>query len=273
MAGTLYIVATPIGNLSDMTYRAVQVLGAVGVVACEDTRETHKLLSHFGITTRTVSYHEHNEAARAAELLDQIEGGLDVAVVSDAGTPLVSDPGFRLVRGAAERGIRVVPVPGASAAVTALAASGLPSDEFRFCGFFPRKTGERQRKLESLAGDSATLIFYEAPHRIVETLNDVEAVLGDPPVVVARELTKIHEELLRGAASEVRRQLEARDSVRGEMTVLIGKSERRPETGEPLADAVARLEATGLSRMDAIKAVARERGLPKREVYKTLEGQ
>jgi 16S rRNA (cytidine1402-2'-O)-methyltransferase len=266
--GTLYIVATPIGNLADMTYRAVQTLGEVDRIACEDTRETHKLLSHYGIATRPVSYHEHNEAARAAELLDELEGGLNIAVVSDAGTPLISDPGYRLVRGAVERGIRVVPIPGVSAAVTALSAAGLASDEFRFCGFFPRKSGERKRALEALRGEQATLIFYEAPHRIVETLADVESELADPPVVVARELTKLHEEFLRGSASEVRQRLVARDSIRGEMTVLIGKQEKRVVPDEPVADSVRRLEGAGMARMDAIKQVARERGLPKREVYK-----
>jgi 16S rRNA (cytidine1402-2'-O)-methyltransferase len=267
----LYIVATPIGNLGDMTYRGVETLRSVGRVACEDTRQTRKLLDHFGIETPMVSYHEHNEAARSAELLEMLERGESVGLVSDAGTPLISDPGYRLVRSAVERGIRVVPIPGASAVVTALSAAGLPSDAFRFCGFFPRKQGERQRLLEGLAGESATLGFYEAPHRIVETLRDVENALGDPPVVVARELTKLHEEFLRGRASEVRAALVGRESVRGEITVLIGKSEKPAASMEKVEEAVLRLEAEGMMRMEAIKAVARERGLPKREVYKLFE--
>lgn len=254
-----------------MTYRAVETLRTAARVACEDTRQTRKLLDHFGISTPMVSYHEHNEAERSADLLDRIEGGESVALVSDAGTPLISDPGYRLVRGAVQRGISVVPIPGVSAVVAALSASGLPSDAFRFCGFFPRKQGERRQLLQSLAKEEATLGFYEAPHRIVETLRDVEETLGDPPVVVARELTKLHEEFLRGLASEVRAEFEKRDSVRGEMTVLVGRSERKAVSTETVEEMVARLEKAGLSRMDAIKAAAKERGLPKREVYKLFE--
>lgn len=271
VAGTLYVVATPIGNLGDMTYRAVETLRAVARIACEDTRQTRKLLDHFGIATPMLSYHEHNEAERSAELLDRLESGESLALVSDAGTPLISDPGYRLVRGAVERGIPVVPVPGVSAVVAALSASGLPSDAFRFCGFFPRKQGERRRLLESLAREEATLGFYEAPHRILETLQDLEETLGDPPVVLARELTKLHEEFLRGRASEVRAALERRDAIRGEMTVLVGRNDRKAESAETIEEMVARLVGQGLSRMDAIKAAARERGLPKREVYKLFE--
>ncbi len=271
MAGTLYIVATPIGNLGDMTFRAVEVLKSVSRIACEDTRQTRKLLDHFGIGTPMVSYHEHNEAERAAELIGILEDGADLALVTDAGTPLVSDPGFRLVRAAVGQGIRVVPVPGVSAVITALSAAGLPSDAFRFCGFFPRKQGERRRLLEALAGDESTLAFYEAPHRIVESLRDIEETMGDPPVVLARELTKLHEEFLRGRASEVRAALESRDAIRGEMTVLIGKRDRVTNPVETIEQHVLRLEGSGLTRMDAIKAAAKERGLPKREVYKLFE--
>lgn len=271
MIGVLYIVATPIGNLSDMTYRAVETLKAVDHIACEDTRQTRKLLDHFGIAAHPLSYHEHNEAARTADLLQRLEAGASIALVSDAGTPLISDPGYRVVNAAVERGIRVVPIPGVSAVITALSASGLPTDAFRFCGFFPRKSGERRRLLESLRGEESTLAFYEAPHRILESLRDVEEVLGDPPVVAARELTKLHEEFLRGTASAVRKTLETRDSVKGEFTLLVGKSEKKPQTDESVEDAVQRLESAGLSRMDAIKAVARERGLGKRDVYRILE--
>jgi 16S rRNA (cytidine1402-2'-O)-methyltransferase len=269
--GVLYIVATPIGNLSDITYRAVETLRSAGLIACEDTRQTRKLLDHYGVKVRVTSYHEHNEAARTGDILQALEQGLDVALVSDAGTPLISDPGFRVVQAAAQAGIQVVPIPGPSAALAALSASGLPTDSFRFCGFMPRKSGERRRLLESLRGAEETIVLYEAPHRIVETLRDVEEVLGDPPVVVARELTKIHEEMLRAPASKARAALEKRDTVKGEITLLIGKSAHAPASDEPLEDAVRRQEEAGLTRMEAIKAAARERGLPKREVYKLLE--
>lgn len=271
MPGVLYIVATPIGNLGDMTFRAVETLRSVGRIACEDTRQTRKLLDHFEISTPLVSLHEHNEATRADQVAQWIQAGLDIALVSDAGTPLISDPGYRIVRELVSRGIRVIPIPGVSAAVAALSAAGLPTDEFRFCGFFPRKSGERRRLLQALAREECTLIFYEAPHRIKETLGDVAEVLGDPPVVVARELTKVHEEFLRGSAAEVLKTLEKRDVVRGEITVLIGKPAQRPASEETVEAMVARLEQAGMSRMEAIKAAARERGLPKRDVYKLFE--
>jgi len=272
MPGTLYVVATPIGNLSDMTFRAVDTLRAVAAIACEDTRQTRKLLDHFALSTPLLSYHEHNEDARASELVARLLAGDDLALVSDAGTPLVSDPGFRLVRAAVDAGLRVVPIPGPCAAVSALSASALPTDAFLFSGFLPRKSSERRRLLEDLRHHTATLAFYEAPHRILEALADVEELLLDPPVVIARELTKIHEELLRGPASEVRRALAARDLIRGEITLLIGKSDRKSAEPEiPVEEAVRRLEAAGIPRMDAIKTVARERNLPKREVYKLLQ--
>ncbi len=274
MAGTLYIVATPIGNLADMSPRAVQTLREAAWIACEDTRQTRKLLEHFGIPARTVSYHEHNEAERSEELLRRLEDGDSVALVSDAGTPLISDPGYRLVKKAAGRGIAVVPVPGPTAAMAALSASGLETDRFYFGGFLPRKSGERRRTLEALKGLDATLVFYEAPHRLLESLRDVEAVMGSRPVVVAREVTKVHEEFLRGTAAQVCTELERRGAVRGEVTLLIGR------TGEPaeasftegeLRSEVERLEREGLARMDAIKQVARRRRLAKRDVYRAVE--
>lgn len=271
MSGTLYVVSTPIGNLADMTYRAVQTLRDVNIIACEDTRQTRKLLDHYSIQASLISFHEHNEAARSDELVGRLLGGESVALVSDAGTPLISDPGFRLVRAAVAAGVPVVPVPGASACLAALSASGLPTDEYRFCGFLPRKQGERQRRLQSLTGESATLVFYEAPHRILESLEDVAAVLADPPVVLARELTKLHEELLRGRASEVLTDLRRRDSVKGEITLVIGKSDAPVTDTTPVPEAVRALELQGMSRMDAIKAVARDRGLPKRDVYRAVE--
>jgi len=269
MPGILYLVATPIGNLEDITLRAVRVLREADLIACEDTRQTGKLLAHFGIGKPTVSYHEHNEAARTRELIEKLEGGSNIALVSDAGTPLISDPGYRLVTAAIATGIPVVPIPGASAALGALAAAGLPTDAFRFCGFLPAKKGQRKTFLEALRGEDCTLIFYEGPHRILDTLADVAAVFGDRPVVVARELTKIHEEFLRGTAGEIRTQLASRPSVKGEMTLLIGKGAAAVAT-TPVEDAVRELEQKGVPRMDAIKQVARERGLSKREVYKQI---
>ena len=271
LSGTLYLVATPIGNLEDITFRAVRLLKEADLIACEDTRQTRKLLDHYGIAKPTVSYHEHNEAERAPELTAKLLDGTTVALVSDAGMPLISDPGYRLVRAAIDNGIRVEAVPGASAVSTALAASGLATDSFYFGGFLPAKSGQRLRTLEALKDETATLIFYEAPHRIVETLAAIEQALGNRPVVVARELTKLHEEFLRGTASEVRAALDTRETVKGEITLLIGKRTGVTEDDTPLADAVDACVAQGMSRMEAIKTVAHRRGLPKRAVYGDLE--
>jgi len=270
MPGLLYLVATPIGNLEDITYRAVRVLKEVDLIACEDTRQTRKLLEHYGIQKPTVSYHEHNEAERSRELAERLRGGAVVALVSDAGMPLVSDPGYRLVQASIACGVAVQPVPGPSAALAALAASGLPADAFRFGGFLPHKPGQRTKALEALAGERATLVFYEAPHRILESLEAVEQVLGPRPVVVARELTKIHEEFLRGTAAEVRAQLLARASIKGEITLLIGRASEPAPDDSPVDEAVEALVRGGTPRMDAIKQVARRRGLPKRAVYDQL---
>ncbi len=216
LSGTLYLVGTPIGNLEDITFRAVRILKEADLIACEDTRQTRRLLEHYGIGKPTVSYHEHNEAERSKELVAKLLSGTTVALVSDAGMPLISDPGYRLVRAAIDSGVRVEAVPGASALLTALAASGLATDSFHFGGFLPAKSGQRLRALEALKNETATLIFYEAPHRIVEALAAVEETLRDRPVIVARELTKIHEEFLRGTAAEVRAALAKRESVKGE---------------------------------------------------------
>jgi len=272
VTGTLYIVATPIGNLEDITLRALRVLREVDWIACEDTRQTRKLLEHFGIAQPMMSYYEHNEAARAAELVERMMTGVSVALVTDAGTPLVSDPGYRLVQAAIAASIRVVPVPGPSAAVGALSAAGLPTDAFRFCGFLPPKSSQRRKTLEQLKPETGTLIFYETPHRILEALEDVSAVMGSRPVVVARELTKLHEEFLRGTAAEVRAELATRPSVKGEITLLIGKSEALEVDDTPLEEAVRAAEKEGLPRMEAIKHVARQRGLSKREVYRLIAG-
>ncbi len=275
MPGTLYVVATPIGNLEDLSPRAVRILTEVSVIACEDTRHTRKLLEHFGIKTHLVSYHDHNERDRSDELAARLTSGESLALVSDAGTPLISDPGYRLVDAALSAGAAVVPIPGANAAIAALSAAGLPTDAFYFGGFLAPKEGQRRRQLEQAAPLPATLIFYEAPHRIVETLAEIEAICPHRPVVLARELTKLHEEFLRGNAAEVRATLAARPAIKGEFTILLGKAvePETPPDSRPIPEAVADLEKQGLSRMDAIKRVARERGLPKRDVYNQVEGR
>ena len=273
MSGTLYIVATPIGNLEDITTRAIRILGEVDLIACEDTRQTRKLLDRYSIAKPLVSYHEHNEQARSADLLRELEAGKNIALVSDAGTPLIADPGYRLVEQARNRGIAVCPIPGPSALVTALSASGLPTDSFSFHGFLPAKKGQRRRLLEDLRPSQATLVFYEAPHRILGALEDIEEILGPRPVVLARELTKIHEEFLNDTAAGLRETLGKRPAVKGEITLMIGKGETAQADDTPLAEAVEKLVESGVARMDALKTVARQRGLSKREVYKRLNEQ
>ncbi len=274
MPATLYIVATPIGNLSDLSPRAASTLASVAAIACEDTRQTRKLLDHLAIQRPLLAFHEHNERERTPELIARLQAGESLALVSDAGTPLISDPGYRLIDAAIAAGIAVVPIPGPCAAIAALSASGLPTDAFYFGGFFHSKPAQRRKQLEAVADLPATLIFYEAPHRIEEALGDIDAVLGARRLVLARELTKLHEEFLRGTPGELRTTLAARPAVKGEFTVLIGKGDAA-STAEaaaqvPLAEAVAALEAQGLPRMDAIKQAARERGLSKRDAYRML---
>lgn len=276
MPGTLYLVASPIGNLEDITFRAVRILNECDLIACEDTRHTAKLLNHYGIAKPLISYHDHNEAGRAAELIAKLRSGLTVALLSDAGMPLVADPGYRLVTAAVAEGISVFPIPGPSALVTALAASGLPTDAFRFEGFLPAKSGQRSKVLEGLRSEQATVVFFEAPHRILDTLADVDRLLGVRPVVVARELTKTHEEFLRGTARQILDILAAREAVKGEITLLIGKTAKGETAPEDISieEAVAAGMREGLTRMDAVKAVAKRRGLSKREVYaQTLPGR
>src|SRR5215207_8499209 len=224
MRGTLYLVATPIGNLADITHRALQVLKDVELIACEDTRHTQKLLQHYGIKTKTISYHEHNEQQRAAQLIELLKQGSDVAVVSDAGTPSISDPGFRLVRAAIENDVPVVPVPGPSALISALIAAGLPTDQFFFAGFLPSRSTARRARLSELRTVPGTLIFYEAPHRLATTLKDAYELLGEREAVVARELTKLHEEITRGRLSELSAFFENNDKARGEIVVLIDRN-------------------------------------------------
>ena len=285
LAPGLYLVATPIGNLGDITLRALDVLRRVDRIACEDTRQTQKLLNHFEITTPTVSCHQHNEHQRAAELIETLKAGGRIAVVSDAGMPGISDPGGQLAAQAIAAGVAVIPIPGANAALSALVASGLPTDEFHFIGFLPEKAGARRTRLEALAAEiqrnetARTLVFYEAPHRILETLSDLEAVFGPAlRMVLARELTKIHEEFLRGTVADVRRELATRDRVRGEITLLVHAQPSQPgtesssATHERIADRVARLQTeAGIDEKEALKRIARELGQSKSEVYRELQ--
>ncbi len=272
----LYLVATPIGNLEDITLRALRVLKEVDRIACEDTRQTQKLLNHFSISTPTVSYHEHNEQSRSAELIAQLKEGGSIAVVADAGTPAFSDPGLELVRAAVAAGVNVFPIPGANAALSALVASGLDTQNVYFAGFPEPKAGARRTELEALAARTQgwTLVFYEAPHRILETLLDVEFVWGaSAHVVVARELTKMHEEFLRGTVKEVREQLAERERVRGEMVLLVDNasvSAMEKPTGS-VRDRVSALMAEGLDEKEALKQIARERGVSKSDVYRELQ--
>ena len=279
LAPGLYLVATPIGNLEDMTLRGLRVLREADRIACEDTRQTQKLLNHFAIPTPTVSYHAHNEVERAALLMEELRAGGRIAVVSDAGTPGIADPGAVLARAAIEAGLPVFPVPGANAALAAVIASGLGAERFRFHGFLPSKTGERRTVLEALraaagtvASEATTEIFYETPHRIVEALDDAEAVFGPgQPVVLARELTKLHEEFLRGTVATVRAELARRESVRGEMVLLLVPAAAPAATEDAVVSvraAVRGMMAGGASEKDALKQVARERGLGKSEVYR-----
>ena len=274
----LYLVATPIGNLEDITLRALRVLKEVDVIACEDTRQTQKLLNHYAIATRTTSYHEHNEMTKSAELVKELQEGASVALVTDAGMPGISDPGYRLVTLAIRHHVPVVPVPGASAFLAALVASGLPTDSFRFSGFLPAKRGERRTVLETVKNSPRTLVFYEAPHRIVEALEDVAEVVGGARhVVIAREVTKIHEEFLRGRASDVLETLKAREAVKGEITMLIAKAEEQDVATaafgrQGIRERVQQIMAEEkVDEKAALKKVAKERGVSKSEAYRELQ--
>jgi len=273
MPGTLYLVATPIGNLADITHRALQVLSDVELIACEDTRHTHKLLNHYGITTKTISYHEHNEQQRAAELVERLKQGANIAVVSDAGTPAISDPGYRLVRAAIENEIPVIPVPGPSALIAALIAAGLPTDEFFFAGFLPSRTSARRARLNELQSVPGTLIFYEAPHRLAATLKDAYEILGEREAVVARELTKLHEEIRRGRLSELTADYaDHQNDIRGEIVVLIDRNVIGGAVAEAvsIATLVDQFERDGLDHRAALKKAARELGLSRAEAYRKL---
>lgn len=274
---SLYLVATPIGNLEDITLRALRVLKEVDVIACEDTRQTQVLLGHYGIQTRTVSYHEHNEMTKAAELVVDLESGAKIALVTDAGMPGISDPGFRLIALAIRHHVPVVPIPGASAFLAALVASGLPTDSFRFSGFLPAKSGQRRKLLESVRESPRTQVFYEAPHRLLETLADVIEVLGeDRHIVVAREVTKLHEEFLRGRAGEIHAELSGRNSVKGEITLLIAKAESLELRAESSLVSVAQrvkqiIAEDQVDEKAALKKVAKERGIGKSEAYREFQ--
>jgi 16S rRNA (cytidine1402-2'-O)-methyltransferase len=276
LAPGLYLVATPIGNLEDITLRALRVLRQADRIACEDTRQTQKLLNHFEIRTPTVSYHMHNEGSRTEELITELKNGARIAIVSDAGTPGIADPGGQIVAAALTAGVDVFPIPGANAAISGVIASGLTTERFTFHGFLPAKAGQRKTALEELARDDGTHIFYEAPHRILDTLADVEAVFGpEQHVVIARELTKIHEEFLRGSAAGIRSQLASRASVRGEIVLMLtptpteSASEAKQTT--LAAEVAAMMKSEGISEMDALKRVARERGIGKSEAYRELQ--
>ncbi len=274
MAGVIYLVATPIGNLEDITLRALRTLREVDLIACEDTRHTGRLLRRFEIDKPLLSCHDRNEAARAAELVARAQGGESIAVVSDAGTPGISDPGFRVARAAAAAGVRVAPIPGANAALAALTASGLPTDRFRFEGFLPPRKAKRRAALEALRAETATVVLYEAPHRIADALRDIAAVFGERPLVLARELTKLHEEYLRGTAEDLAAEIAGRPAVKGEIVLLVGGAEAAAtDGGAPLDARVDELIAEGFDRMDAIKRAARERGLRKRDAYRILESR
>lgn len=268
MSGTLYLVATPIGNLEDITLRALRVLREVDLIACEDTRHTRKLLAHYEISKPTVSYHEHNERERSSDLVEKLKADLSIALVSDAGTPLVSDPGFRLVRDSIDASIRVVPIPGPSALVTALAASGLSTSEFTFAGFLPARRGARRARLAGFATACSTLVFYEAPHRIKETLADARDVLGNRECVVARELTKLHEQFIRGALSEIEIA-----ETRGEIVLLIGPptNDKNVEPARSILEEVeAAMRDEGIDRKSALKRAARARHISKSEAYRLM---
>lgn len=272
----LYLVSTPIGNLEDITLRAISVMKSVDLIACEDTRHTRRLLDHFGINKPTVSYHEHNEQARAGELVQQMVGGKSIAIVTDAGTPGISDPAYRIVTAAIENGIKVVPVPGAVALIAGLTASGLPTDSFLFVGFLPNKKMARQTRLEELKPERMTLVFYEAPHRIRETLADALEILGDRQASLARELTKLHEQFIRGKLSEVMAHFDSHEP-RGEMTLVIAGNDKdnltAVETGSINEQIQRLMNDLNLSRNEALKLAAKSRGLSKREAYQLMLGE
>ena len=268
MPGILYIVATPIGNLEDITLRALRVLKEVAVVAAEDTRHTQILLSHYDIHTPLTSYHEHNEKTKSQELVTRLARGQNVALVSDAGTPAISDPGFRLVVRAIRAGVRIIPVPGASALTAVLSASGLPTDRFVFEGFLPARKTQRRERLQTLRDETRTLIFFEAPHRLKDTLGDIRELLGNREAVLAREVSKIHEEFLRGPVSELVRALGS-DAIRGEVTLIISGSSGLPGVSEDRLKAeILELKGKGLRIKEIAEVLGEKFGYPKKDIYR-----
>ena len=274
--GRLFVVGTPIGNLEDITLRAIRTLKEVDLIACEDTRRTQQLLNHYQIRTPTISYHEHNEMTRAPELVIKLAEGNNIALVSDAGMPVVSDPGFRLVHLAVRHAIPVVPVPGASAFVAALAASGMPVDKFRFLGFLPSKRAARREALEEHKEATKTLVFYEAPHRVLEMLRDVRDILGDREMVLAREVTKVHEEFWRGTVSGLLERAKGK-TIKGEITLLVGipcqTAEARPAPSLIQPEIQMLMAQRGLDERAALKAAAKTRGISRSQAYRLLQAE
>ncbi len=268
MPGVLYIVATPIGNLEDITLRAIRILKEVDLIAAEDTRHTKKLLTHYQINTPLTSYYDHIETEKAPVLVAQLQAGQHIALVSDAGTPAIADPGYRLVKGAAEAGIAVVPVPGPSTVTALLSVSGLPTDRFAFEGFLPAKPPQRRKLLQQLKREERTLLFFESPHRLHETLADIEAIFGDRPLVLGRELTKLFEEVLRGTVSELQAQLQDRE-IKGEVALLVSGSSDSDtdEDAPPLQEEIQRLLNQGFSLKEIAHGLSERRGIAKREIY------
>lgn len=271
--GTLFIVATPLGNLEDMTFRAVRTLKEAALIAAEDTRHSKKLLAHYQISTPTISCHEHNEARRAEKLVETLKQGKDVALISDAGTPCISDPGYRLVTAVLTHGIRVVPIPGCSAAVTGLSAAGLPTDRFLFAGFLPKKQQQQRKVLQDLATETATLIFYESPRRVDKLIRQLLNVLGDRQACVARELTKRHEEFMRGPLSDILSDIRSRESLKGECSVFVaGRTNTRPELGQEDLEKLirSRLDREDMPTSTLARDIADQYQLPKKRVYETI---
>ncbi len=275
MFGTLYLIATPIGNLDDISLRALETLQAVDIIACEDTRRTGKLLKHFDISKKLISYHDHNENQRADELISLIKDGKSVAVVSDAGTPGISDPGYRVIQIAQENSIAIVPIPGASAFINAVIISGLPTDSIFFGGFLPSKKGERLKRLKEVADIPATLCFYETPHRIAKSLVDCLQVLGNRKAAVIRELTKLHEETIRDTLKELERDLSSR-KIKGEIVLVVDRNrltEQQTSPKETVSERITKLEEKGLTRKNALKQVAKEMGVSKSEAYRIFQSE
>jgi 16S rRNA (cytidine1402-2'-O)-methyltransferase len=272
--GVLYLVATPVGNLEDITLRALRILREADLIACEDTRHTARLLARYGISTPRESYHQFNEVSRVPRLIQLLREGKNVALVSDSGTPLVSDPGYEIVSSCRKEGIQVIPVPGPSAVIAALIGSGLPAESFFFAGFLPSRGSMRKRKLQRLAAIPATLVIFEAPHRLLSSLEDMASILGARRACIARELTKVHEEFLSGTLPELLADIQARPKIQGEITLVIEPGEKEPVStcrpGSLRQHLDEEMQRTGLPRNEALKSVAKQRGLTRKQAYNLL---